>query len=102
MLKLKGLICDLNSEILTYPSRNLAGFYDSEKPATANRMRRSVPGKVVSVLLRASHRAATACDRWGELRGDRVIRSSSVVGSSAAVDCKAVWMSVRPSSSVLA
>ncbi len=80
----------VNSELLTYPYRNLSGCYDLEKSATANRMRRSVPGKVVSALLRVSHRAATACDRWAELNGDRVMRSSSFVGSSAAVDCRAV------------
>src|SRR5437660_12838090 len=90
------------SELLTYPQRNLSAFDQLEKPATANRMRRSVPGKTVSVLLSVRHRAATTCDRWGEHSGDRVMRSSSFVGSSAAADCRAVWISVRPSSSVRA
>ena len=53
----------LTSELLTYPWENLSAFCHLEKPATANRMRRSVPGKTVSVLLRVAQRAATACDR---------------------------------------
>ena len=53
----------VTSELLTYPSEDLSAFCHLEKPATANRMRRSVPGKTVSVWLRVSQRAATACDR---------------------------------------
>ena len=58
------------------PPSKLVRFDHWGWPATANLMRRSVLGKRVSAVLRFSHRAATAWDRWGELRGDRVTRSS--------------------------
>lgn len=69
--------------------------------ATANRSGRLVPGKVPPVLFSPSHTAAIARDRWGELRGARVTHSSSPVGSMQAQLRRAVWISVRPSCSVL-
>ncbi|NWG14971.1 MAG: hypothetical protein HXY20_15740 [Acidobacteria bacterium] len=74
----------LSSDLLTCPSKKLSAFSQIVGSATANRSRRSVPGKLVSVWFNVLHTRAMALDRWGELSGARISRNSCPFGSMVA------------------
>lgn len=73
----------LSSELLTCPAENMSAFYDADW-ATAKQRRRLLPGNMVAVLFKSLQSPRRAADRWCELSGANVTRSSSEVGSIAA------------------